>query len=291
MMTRLGLALLWLIHWLPFGMQVRLGEGLGNILYRIALPRRRIAEINIQHCFPELSAMEQTRLVRAHFRSVARAALEHGVLWWGSAQRIQQWVSVEGREHYDALAGQPVILLSPHFVGLDMGAIRLTLDYPPAVSIYSRLRNPVIDRLMLRARSRFSQTILVSRHDGVRPLLKAMKRGHHLLYLPDQDFGPRDAMFVPFFGIPAATINALPRLAAMTGARVVPLITRQLPGNQGYVVRFHPAWDNFPGTDLAADLARINAFIETQVREMPEQYFWLHKRFKTRPTGEPSFYA
>ncbi len=291
MMTRAGLMLLWLIHWLPFGMQVWLGERLGNLLYLVALPRRRIAETNIRLCFPDLDTEAVTRMARAHFRAVARAAVEHGLLWWGSAQRISQLVAVEGREHYDAVASGPVILLSPHFVGLDMGAIRLTIDYPPAVSIYSRLRNPVIDRLMLHARSRFSKTILVSRHDGVRPLLKAMKQGHHLFYLPDQDFGARDARFVPFFGIPAATITALPRLAAMTGARIVPVITRQLAGSKGYVVRFLPAWDNFPGADLSADLLRMNAFIETQVREMPEQYFWVHKRFKTRPPGEPSYYA
>ena len=282
--------LLWLLHGLPLGIQARLGNALGSLLYRLAGRRKRIGRTNLQLCFPEWTDEKKERVLRDHFRAVTRAALEHGMLWWSSAERINRLVRFEGLEHFLPLRGKPLILLAPHFIGLDMGGVRLTTEYAPFVSMYSRLRNRQFDRLMLRARTRFGQARLISRHEGVRPLLAEMKQGRALYYLPDQDFGARDAVFAPFFGIPAATVNALPRLARLTGAAVVPAITRQLPGGQGYVLRFYPAWKDFPGKDLQADIARMNAFIEDRVREMPEQYFWLHKRFKTRHEGQPSLY-
>ncbi len=290
MLTRFGLLLIWLLHWLPYGWQVHIGNGLGDLLWLLARPRRHIADTNLRLCFPEWDAAQRQQIARAHFRCTARALLDQGLLRWGSAAQLRRLVQIENPELYNHVLDQPIILLAPHFIGLDVGAARLRMDYPPSVTIYSRIRNAIIDRWMLQVRARFSPTILVSRHDGVRPLIKAMKQGHHLFYLPDQDFGARDALFIPFFGVPAATINALPRLAGLTHAKVMPVVTRQLPGAQGYVLRFYPAWDNFPGPDIASDLRRMNTFIESVVREMPEQYFWLHKRFKSRPAGEPSVY-
>lgn len=289
-MSRIGIFFLWLVHWLPLSWQAALGNALGRLLYRFAGKRRRIGEINLELCFPEWDQSRRRQVLRAHFRCAARAALEHGILFWSPAKRVNRLVRLEGLEHFTACLGQPVILLAPHFTGLDMGGIRISTQYAPLVSMYSRLKNPHFDRLMLHARTRFGASKLFSRHDGVRPLVREVKQGLPLYYLPDQDFGAKDAVFAPFFGVPAATVGALPRIARVAHARVVPVVTRQLPGGQGYVARFYPAWDNFPSDDLEADVTRMNAFIEDRVREMPEQYFWLHKRFKTRPPGEPRLY-
>ncbi len=291
MSSRLGILLLWLLHGLPLGLQAVFGNVLGWLLYWLAVPRRRIGATNLALCFPELSLRQRQRMLRQHFQAVTRAALEHGILWWSKAQRINRLVRIEGLEHFQAAYGQPLILLAPHFVGLDMGGIRISTEYHPLVSMYSRMKNPHFDRLMLHARTRFGQSRLFSRHEGVRPLIGEVRRGLPLYYLPDQDFGAKDAVFAPFFGIPTATVNALPRLARLTGARVMPAVTRQLPGGQGYVLRFYPAWEDFPGTSLESDVARMNTFIEARVRENPTQYFWLHKRFKTRPSGAPSLYG
>ena len=287
--TWIGVALLWLLHWLPLPLLAAIGNAIGRLLAAIPNKRRRIAETNLRLCFPEASEKTRRKWVQQSFCAAARAALEHAVLWWGSAARVRRLVQIE---HPDLAYGdgvRPVLWLAPHFVGLDMGGIRLSMD-KTVVSIYSRARNPVMGRLMLRGRQRFCSPVLFSRHDGVKPVLREIKRGLPFYYLPDQDYGPRDAVFVPFFGISAATVSALPRIAKLTGAQVVPVITRQLPGGKGYVLRCYPAWENFPSDDLQADVIRMNAFIEDRVREMPEQYLWLHRRFKTRPAGEARLY-
>lgn len=288
-MTRLAIALLHLLYrLLPLPALGRLGEGLGLLLYALAASRRRIGATNLRLCFPELSTAQRRRLLRAHFRALGRASLLESVSWWGSREEVEQLVRLEGLEHFQAHAGRPLILLAPHFLGLNIGGVRLTLLPYRFASMYARIRNPHIDRLMRHARSRFGQSLLISRHQGIKPALRAIRQGMPFYYLPDQDFGQRDAIFVPFFGVPTATVTALPRLARITGARVVPCIVRQ--EGAGYVVRFLPAWEDFPGKDVESDTRRMNAFIEEQVRQMPEQYFWLHRRFKTRPAGEPSVY-
>lgn len=288
--ARFALALLWLVHWLPLSLQSLLGAGLGALLYRVAASRRHIARRNLELCFPEMTRPARERLVRAHFRVAAQATLDHGLLFFADGARLDRLVRLEGVEHLQAArAAGPVIVLAPHFVGLDMGGVRLT-RHTRIASIYQRLRNPVFDRMIFRARTRFSPTALYARHDGVRPVLRALKEGLPMYHLPDQDFGRRGAVFVPFFGIPAATVTALSDLARLSGARVVPLATRRLPGGAGYVARFHPAWDGYPTDDAGADTARMNRWIEDRVREMPEQYLWLHKRFKTRPDNEAAVY-
>jgi len=288
-MTRLGLALVWLLHWLPLPMLAIVGRGAGLLLYALAFERRRVVLTNLRSCFPQLREDERAALARRHFAAFGRSLFEHGILWWGSRARVLRLVRIEGLEHWHAVRDKPVIWLAPHFVGLDMGGIRLTAEYP-LVSVYGRQKNPAFDAVLLHGRTRLGPTELYSRQDGIRPVAKAIKAGLPFYYLPDMDFGPRDSIFVPFFDVPAATITGLARIAALTGAVVVPAVTTQLPGGEGYVLRFYPAWENFPGADLAADTRRMNAFIEDRVREMPEQYYWLHKRFKTRPAGEPRFY-
>ena len=288
-MTRLALFILWLLHFLPLFMLAPLGKAMGMLFYALGRERRRVARINLGLCFPELSDNERERLVRRHFRSFGRSVLERCYLWWSSAGRIQRLARIEGWEHWLAAKGRPCIILAPHFVGLDMAGTRLSMDISGA-SIYSRQKNPALEQMLMHGRTRFQEQKLLSRQDGLRDIIRVIRQGFPFYYLPDMDFGPRDSIFVPFFGVQAATIPALSRLARMTGAVVVPVITRQLPGGQGYVLRFYPAWDNFPTDDVEADTRRMNAFIEERVREMPEQYFWLHKRFKTRPPGEESPY-
>lgn len=289
MLVRLGLALVWLLHFLPLAVLGPIGRMVGIVLYILGHERRKVALTNLQLCFPHWSSAEQRRVARAHFQCVGRAALEHGILWWSSKPRIERLVRVEGLEHWRAVADRPVIWFVPHFVGLDMGATRLTTEYR-ACSIYSRQKNAVFDRILLHGRTRFVEPVLFSRQEGVRRIVRILREGLPFYYLPDMDFGSRDSIFVPFFGVPAATITGLSRVARLAGAVVVPAVTRQLPGAGGYVLTFYPAWTDFPGESVEADTRRMNAFIEERVLEMPEQYFWLHKRFKTRPPGEPRFY-
>ncbi len=261
----------------------RLGELLGSVVYLLAGRRRRIALINLRLCFPDMDPAVRLGLLKAHFRSLGRATLQETVSWWGSQAQVQALTRVEGLEHFTAHRGRPIILLCPHFVGLNIGGVRLTTEYAPLVTMYSHIKNPELDRLMLHSRTRFGDSPVFSRQDGIKPVLRAMKRGLAFYYLPDMDFGPRETIFVPFFGVPAATITGMPRIAKATGAVVVPCITRQEGG--GYVVHFYPAWEDYPSGDVEADTRRMNAFIEDRVREMPEQYFWLHMRFKTQPDG------
>ncbi len=290
LLVHLGFAFLWLFHWLPLGVQAPIGNGLGWLVYLLARRRKHIAQRNLELCFPEKPKTEIRRLLRQNLQASVRAALEHGLLIWASTRRLERLIRIEGREHLDACRGQPVILLAPHFIGLDMGGIRLSTEIRLA-SMYSPARNPVADHYLLKSRTRFTEAVLASRHEGIRPLIKAVRSGLPLYYLPDMDYGRQESIFVPFFGIPAATVPAMTRLAKVTGAKVVPALTRQLPGSQGYVIKFYPAWDNFPTDDIEADTQRMNSFIEDRIREMPEQYLWTHRRFKTRPSKtDPGLY-
>jgi KDO2-lipid IV(A) lauroyltransferase len=199
-------------------------------------------------------------------------------------------VRFKNQERFDALAGQPVILLAPHFVGLDWGGARIAMNYNCA-SMYAHQKNPVLDKWLLHGRARFGDQQLLSRQDGVRGIAKALRACRPFYYLPDMDYGPRDSIFVPFFGIQTATISGLPRLAALGRATVLPVVTRALPDGAGYEVEFGEPWLDYPSGDLTADIRRMNAEIERWVLTMPEQYYWVHKRFKTRPEGEKSVYA
>lgn len=288
-MTRLTLALMWLLHWLPLATLAPLGRGLGALLYIFAGERRGIALTNLRLCFPELPEAERVALARRHFAVFGRSFLERGLLWWASPKRLRRLAKIEGLEHLQGLAGRPALLLVPHFVGLDMGGTRLMLE-TDVVSIYANQKNLLFNAALLKGRSRFGGSVLLSRQEGTRKAIKAMRAGKPFYYLPDMDYGQRDTLFVPFFGVPTATITGLSRLARISGAAVLPVITRMQPGAEGYVVEIGPPWQNFPGASIEGDTRRMNAFIEDEVRRMPEQYFWVHKRFKTRPPGEKSPY-
>ena len=284
--TQLGVFVLWLVHFLPMKWIGALGAGLGSILYRFG--RGRVTRINLALCFPQLSEAERFEIGRKHFRMLGRNALELSIMVWGTDEQLLELIKVEGMEHLKAAAGRPIIALAPHFIGLNMGGIRVAYEYPGTASIYSRQKNPAVDRVFLKARTRFGAPHLVSRQEGLRSVIRVIRSGKPFYFLPDMDFGRRDAIFSPFFGVPTATITTLPRLAKLADAAVIPVVTRQV--GDGYVVRFYPEWKDYPSGDIEADVRRMNAFIEERVLEMPEQYFWAHKRFKTRPEGEPSPY-
>ena len=287
-MSRVVFAFMWLAHFLPLRMIAAIGNAVGAIVYWLIPERRRVTHINLEKCFPQMPPRNRERLARAHFRAFCRSFIERGVLWWAPRERIERMVRIEGLEHLQAVAGGPVILLTPHFVGLEAPLFRISMDYPVA-SMYSRQKDPLFDRLMYLGRTRFGAR-LFPRQASVRESLRAIASGAIYYYLPDLDFGRRRSVFVPFFGVAAATVTGLSYIARFTAARVVPCVTRMLPGGKGYVARLYPAWTDFPSGDDMADARRLMSFVEERVLEMPEQYFWLHKRFKTRPEGEARFY-
>ena len=286
-LSYLLVGLLWLMHWLPLPILRALGAGLGRILYALGRDRRNVALVNLRLCFPEKTEAECETLARQHFIAFSQAVLDRTLGWWASQGRLERLIRITGTEHLIDPNGKPLIFLSPHFVGLDAGASRISMLVSGS-TVYSNQKNPVFNKVLFKGRQRFKEVLLLSRQDGMRKIIKAMKDGYPFYYLPDLDFGPKDSIFVPFFGVPAATIPGVSRLARLTGAKVVPCITRQV--SDGYEVEVMPAWDNFPGESVEADTEMVNRFIESQVLRMPAQYFWLHKRFKTRPPGEQRFY-
>ena len=266
---------------------------LSTLGWWLAKSRRRVALTNLRLCFPQLTEAERETIARAHFRAYLQAALEHGFLWNASGEKIRSYVSLHDEHEWKQFQRgenrKPVIWLCPHFIGLDACAIRISVD-TSGCSLYSEQSNPDLDQMMLAGRTRFSNSRIIARTEGVKPIIRAMKSGLPFYYLPDMDFGARDSVFVPFFGVKAATITGVSRLAKLTGAAVVPVIATQRPNGNGYDVRFYPAWDKFPSGDDEADARRVNGFIEERVLENTAQYLWTHKRFKTRPPNEPSVY-
>jgi len=289
MLGRVVVFTLWSLHFLPLPVLAPIGKVVGMLAYAFVWERRRVARINLALCFPKLGRRERELLLREHFQCFGRAILEAGIGWWGSPKRLQHIVRIEGKEHVDALRGGLFICLAPHFVGLELEGLRVTMEYR-GVAVYVHQKDPYIDAFLKRKRERFAGTRMISRQEGVKAILRALRGGQALQLSPDMDLGARDAVFAPFFGVSAATVTALSRMARLTQAHVVPLVVRQLPGAAGYVARFYPAWERYPGASVEQDTQRMNAFIEARIREMPEQYLWTHRRFKTRPAGEPGYY-
>lgn len=288
--TWIGLGLLRALSWLPLPLVWAIGAGIGMALYALHGPRRRVARTNIERCFPSRPRREQRRIVRRHFRAFGQSLLDVPIAWWARPRRLRRLVQLRDREYLDQAlgSGRSVILLAPHFLGLEIGGMRLSLE-GPLLSVFRHPDNRLVRRIMHRARTRFGVK-LIAHNQPFMSLARAVKSGTPLYYLPDQDAGRRHSIFAPFFGIPAATFTALGRLARLTNALVIPCVTYQRPWGRGYEVVFRPPLTDFPSGDPMADTTRMNAEIERAVRVRPEQYFWLHKRFKTRPPGEPKFY-
>jgi Kdo2-lipid IVA lauroyltransferase/acyltransferase len=289
--ARVLLGFLWLFHWLPLGVQAVLGNGFGRLGYRLVGSRRKVALRNLELCFPELSAAERERLAKEHFRWLGRSLLERGLLWYASPERLRRLIRVEGSADLAERSDKPVMWLAPHFMALDVAGVSILLfQKKKAVSIYQRQSDPVVDRALRRGRLRFGNAEIFARDDAGRALVRAIRRGEAFFNLPDMDFGTRDAAFVPFFGIEATTLLAPSRMARALDMVVQPVVAEILPGGAGYRVRFEAPWADFPTDDAVADSARMNRWIESEIRKNPAQYLWVHRRFKTRPPGEPSLY-
>ena len=291
-LAQVVLGLLWALQWLPLAWQAGLGRGLGRLLFLLAGARRRVALRNVQLCLPELGEAARQALVRQHFEWLARSLLERGLLWYASVDRLKRLIRVEGDVGLAERSAKPLMWLVPHFVGLDVAGVATQLFQGRQVaSIYQAQSNLVFDAAMRKGRLRFGLGAVFARSERALPLVRAIRRGAAFFNLPDMDFGARDAAFVPFFGVSAATLLAPARMARSLGMVVQPVLVDMLPGGQGYRVQFLPPWDDFPGDDDLAAATRMNAWIGAQIRLNPAQYLWVHKRFKTRPAGEPSLYG
>lgn len=286
------LGLVWLLHWLPLGVQALIGSTIGALLHALARGRRDVARRNVELCFPDWPQAERHALVREHFRWLGRSLLERGLLWYGSPARLKRLIHVEGDVQLAERSERPVMWLVPHFMALDVAGVSTQLFQTRWVaSIYQAQSNPVLDAAMRRGRLRFGVGEVFSRHESALPLVRAVKKGAAFFNLPDMDFGPRDAAFVPFFGVPAATLLAPSRLAKSLKMVVQPVVAEALPGGRGWRVRYLEPWTDWPSDDAEADTRRMNAWIESEIRRNPAQYLWVHKRFKTRPPGEPPLYG
>ena len=282
------LALLALAARLPLPLVRSLGWVMGYALFALVPKRRKVARINLQRCFPDLTERERAKLLRQHFVYFAQAWLDRGWLWMAPESTVRQRVRLVGA--VDALQGQePTLVFGPHFVGLDAAWMAMLVHLPrQCCGLYARQEDALIDAWMAQGRQRFNHPLVVPKEDGIKPLAKALRQGMPLYLLPDMDHHLRDSVWATFFGVSAATLTSLPRLAALGKAQVVALRTQLT--SHGYEVHVSPAWSDYPTTDVQADVQRMNHELENMVRQQPAQYFWVHKRFKTRPTGDASFY-
>jgi KDO2-lipid IV(A) lauroyltransferase len=283
------LALMRIWSWLPSRALWVLGSALGAFFSLFSSPARRIADRNLELCFPDMGRSERAKLLRRHFRLSGFAVVSLSVAWWAPKWRVKRFVAFRNSHLLEEARkdGRNVLLLAPHFIGLDIGGARLAVE-GDFVSMYRKSRNPFLEYLFQR-RSRFGAPV-VERMASLKSLLRYIREGRPFYYLPDQDMGARASVFVPFFGVPAATVTALSRIAQSTNAVVIPCITRILPRGRGYEITLYPPLKDFPSDDPVMDAKRMNEEVEKRVREMPEQYMWSYRRFKTRPNNEPSLY-
>jgi KDO2-lipid IV(A) lauroyltransferase len=283
------LALMLFMSWLPSRVLWVLGSSLGSIASWFPTLNRSFAARNLELCFPDKGPAERRLLLKQYFRLSGYATLSLSVAWFAPRWRMKKFITLrETHRIQEAFArGKNVILLAPHFLGLDIGGARLSMEMK-CISMYRQARDPLLEYLFQR-RSRFG-SIVFERMGSLRPIIRHIREGRPFYYLPDQDMGERASVFVPFFGIPAATVTILSRLADTTNAVVMPCITRILPHGRGFEMRLYPEFEHFPTDDPVADAEYMNRQIETFVREMPEQYMWSYRRFKTRPNGEQPLY-
>ena len=286
----MGVGLLKIVFWLPQSARMATGRWLGRVLMRVAGSRRRIAARNIQICFPELTPAEQALLTRRHFESLGMSVIELGIAWWSSDDYMNRAVELRGIEHLHAALeqGKGVLMLGGHFAALEMSGRPLKALMPPMAAMYRPSNNPLIDQLMRRCRGR-STADLITKH-GIRQLLKVLKENRPVWYAADQAYSRRGSVLAPFFGEPAATNAAVSQIARLSGAPVVPFFPARVNNGSSYQLEVLPALENFPSGDDVADAARLSEILEVLIRKVPEQYYWVHRRFKGRPEGYPDPY-
>lgn len=273
--------------------RLRWGRLLGVLTARLLRSRAHYVRTNLALCFPEKSPGERQVIFRRHFQLLAQSVLDRGLCWFGTPERIYETISLRGEAHLQQLLDErrPILMFAPHFVALDAAATRLTLFLEESATMYTRQRDADVDDIVRTGRGRFNTVHLVSRHAGVRGLIRHLRKGVPVYYLPDMDFGIEGGAFIPFFGVPAATLLSAAQIAKAWHAAVVPIISRLDPDTGLYEVEIRPPVENFPGDDdPVAATTRLNVLIENAVRDDPAQYYWVHRRFKTRPEGEAKFY-
>ena len=273
---------------LPLAWLRAVGAALGVLLFYLLRSRRAVAETNLALCFPALPAQDRRELVRQIFIRFTQAWLDRGWLWHGTPERTLQRLKIIG-DVAQLQGDAPTVLFVPHFVGLDAGATALSQQVPRDFNtIFTPQSNQVMDAWIAQGRRRFGNARLFDRRQGVKEIVASLRQGQPLYLLPDMDFGAKDAFFVLFYGVAAATVPSLSRFARLGRAKVVPVLTRMTP--YGYEVEVLPAWTDFPSDDAEADTALMNRRLQDYIATMPDQYFWVHKRFKTRPPGAAEVY-
>lgn len=292
LLARVMLGVVWLLHWLPLPVLGRIGEAIGMLAWATMRSRRQITLTNLRLCFPEKSREERRAIARQHFRNYGRSVIERGLLWWAPEKRLRKLIHLETPIPLDLIKSGPTVLLCSHFVCLEMINLAIMLHSDLKLcNVYTPQSNPVLEKVVIDGRLRFRDGRPIKRNEGIKPIIRAMREGYPFMLFPDMDFGRRDSAFIDFFGVPTATLTSSARLVGMTGAHMIPVIARFLPGYKGWSVRFYPPWENYPGDDNLTATRQINAYLEERIRETPAEYYWVHKRFKTRPEGEPSVYA
>ena len=281
--------LLRLISYLPYRMQMGLGRALGQLLRYVSPKRRKIAETNLQLCFPEWTDEQRRQILKKHFESLGMCFFEFGITWWWPDDRFRPLAKIEGLENLQAALNKNkgVILLAGHFTTLEIisRVLKLHADFHP---MYRKNNNPLIDHIITTGRVRHTGKAIP--HDDLRSMIRSLRSNMPVLYIPDQNFGRKHSIFVPFFGIQTATVPATSRLAAIDNTPVLPIIQQRLPDDQGYCLVIEKELENFPSDNSEQDTTRINQVFEQQVRNNPVDYLWVHRRFKTQPEGEKSFY-
>ena len=287
-MSHLGVLFMRMLARLPLAWVRGFGWLLGWFLYFVVVPRRRVVATNLALCFPQWSSAQRRALIPGVFVHVAQAWLDRSWLWHGDPANARARLTLSGA--VDELQGsEPTVIFAPHFVGMDAGWTALTQQLPRGfTTIYTDQANKVVDAWILGGRRRFGTGRLFGRADGVKTIVSALREGAPLYLLPDMNFGPEESIFVPFYGVQAATVPSLPRFAKLGRAKVVPVTTRMT--RSGYEVQVGAAWEGYPSDDLTADTALMNLRLQEFIDTMPDQYYWVHKRFKSRPEGEPAPY-
>ena len=287
-MSQLGILFMRLLAHLPLRLIRAMGWVLGRFLYIVVVPRRRVVHTNLALCFPEWTGHRRSAVAQRIFVIFSQAWLDRSWLWHGDSEVVRRRLKLVG-EVAELEGKEPTVIFAPHFIGMDAGWTALTQQMQrDFTTIYTDQANKVVDAWILASRRRFGTGRLFGRADGVKTIVAALRQGAPLYLLPDMNFGPEESVYVPFYGVQAATVPSLSRFARLGRAKVVPVVTRMT--REGYEVQVLPAWRDFPTDDVVADTARMNRELQVYIDTMPEQYYWVHKRFKSRPEGMPAVY-
>jgi KDO2-lipid IV(A) lauroyltransferase len=280
--TWLGLTILWLIAKLPWHVQMGLGKALGLLMFHTMRKRRFISCVNLELALTELPVEQRRQLNREHFISLGKGFVETAISWWGNGERLAAITQIEGAEHlHNALQQSGVILLTAHFTSMELAGRLLSTQHPDPHAVYRPHQNPVIEQQITKLRLKYCNKTIP--RDHIREMIRSLQQGHVVWYAQDQHFHHKGSLFIPFFGVETPTNTATSRLAKLGGAQVIPFFTVRT--DTGYLLRFLPKLEHFPGESVVEDTLRINAVIEQQIREFPAQYLWTHRRFKDPPEG------